>query len=63
MFSDFCTCFEAVASPAKLFFTQRTRVNFQKAFHDGGFCSFSCQSGLFDFSQNLVSWYSENIFY
>ena len=32
MLSDSCMCLEAVASPAKLFFTQRTRVNFQKLF-------------------------------
>ena len=32
MLYDFCTCLEAVASPTKLFFTQRTRVNFQRLF-------------------------------
>ena len=53
----FCTCFRAVASPAKLSCTQRTRVN---NFSWWWLCRFSCLHGLFDFSQNLVSWYSEN---
>ena len=58
----FCTCFRAVASPTKLSCTQRTRVNFPRLFMMV-WCHFSCLCGLFDFSQNLVSWYSENIFY
>ena len=32
MLSDSCTCLEAVASPTKWFFTQRTRVNFRRLF-------------------------------
>ena len=32
MFYYFCTCFRAVASPAKFSCTQRTRVNFQRLF-------------------------------
>ena len=52
MLSDSCTCLEAVASPSKLFFTQRTRVDFQRLF-----MMVACVA----FAAEMVSWTSVRI--
>ena len=52
---DIYVCFEAVASPAKLFSPREQGHNFQRLFMMVACVFFSCQSSLLDFSRNLVS--------
>ena len=59
---DIYVCWRLLPAPHNCFHPENKGI-LSKVFHDFGLCSFSCQSHLLDLSRNLVSWYSENIFY